>query len=108
MSASTSVVWSREEERAFESAIAMQHSIEDSKEQWQKIALIVPNKTIEELKQHYQLLVDDVTATDAGYVPIPNCTFSSTNESIRGYGNELAGTTHYSNAQGGKGGCRTQ
>lgn len=48
MSASTSVVWSREEERAFENAIAMkQYSIEDSKEQWQKIALIVPNKTIE-------------------------------------------------------------
>ncbi|KAF3648396.1 Histone deacetylase 15 isoform 1 [Capsicum annuum] len=35
---------------------------------------MVPNKTIDELKQHYQLLVDDVTAIEYGYVPIPNYT----------------------------------
>ncbi|XP_031105045.1 transcription factor MYBS1 [Ipomoea triloba] len=64
------VVWSREEEKAFENAIAM-HWVEDSKEQWNKIASMVPSKSVDELKQHYQLLVEDVCAIEAGHVPVP-------------------------------------
>ncbi|CAN4098260.1 unnamed protein product [Withania somnifera] len=90
MSTPNSVVWSTEEERAFENAIAMLHSIDDSKEQWQKI-------------RHYQLLVNDVTAIECSYVPIPNYTV---HENMHGYsrvsaadwqsnGNELAGTGQY-------------
>ncbi|CAN4100335.1 unnamed protein product [Withania somnifera] len=103
MSAPNPVVWNREEERAFENAIAMLHCIDDSKEQWQKIALMVPNKTIEELKRHYQSLVDDVTAIECGYVPIPNYTVE---ENMHGYsrvsavdlqcnGDDFAGTAQY-------------
>ncbi|KAK4374633.1 hypothetical protein RND71_005310 [Anisodus tanguticus] len=79
------------------------YTIDDSKEQWENIALMVPSKTIEELKKHYQLLVDDVTAIEYGYVPIPNYTVE---ENSHGYsrvlgadwqsnGNELPGTAQY-------------
>ncbi|XP_065860692.1 transcription factor MYBS1 [Euphorbia lathyris] len=65
------IIWSKEEDIAFETAIAT-HSIEDdSKEQWETIASFVPNKTIEEVKKHYQLLVQDVNAIEAGNVPLP-------------------------------------
>lgn len=84
MSDSASVMWSREEEKAFENAIAT-HWIDDddsssssSKDQqeklqlqWNNIASMVPTKTVEELKQHYQLLLQDVNAIEAGIVPLP-------------------------------------
>ncbi|CBI15416.3 unnamed protein product, partial [Vitis vinifera] len=64
-------VWSREEEKAFENAIAM-HWTEDCKEVWDKIASMVPGKSVDELKQHYQFLVEDVNAIEAGHIPLPN------------------------------------
>lgn len=67
------VTWSREEEKAFENSIAMfwaEESLEERK--WEKIASMVPEKSIIELKQHYQLLVEDVNAIEAGNVPLPN------------------------------------
>ncbi|CAN4088870.1 unnamed protein product [Withania somnifera] len=67
----SSVVWSREEVKAFENAIAM-HWVDDCVQQWEKFASMVPTKTIDDLKQHYQLLMDDVAAIKAGQVPIPN------------------------------------
>ncbi|XAR63889.1 hypothetical protein NMG60_11024032 [Bertholletia excelsa] len=70
-SASVSVEWSREEEKAFENGIAM-HWSEDSEEQWENIASMVPTKTIDELKQHYHLLSEDVSAIEAGNVPLPS------------------------------------
>lgn len=63
--------WTREEEKAFENAIAT-HSIDNSNEQWDKVASMVPTKSIEEIKQHYELLVEDVGAIEAGKVPLPN------------------------------------
>ncbi|KAL1810734.1 hypothetical protein DCAR_0622823 [Daucus carota subsp. sativus] len=69
-SGSGSEMWSREEEKCFENAIAM-HWIEDSKEQWDKIATMVPTKSVEQLHEHYKLLVEDVNAIEAGLVPLP-------------------------------------
>lgn len=128
MSSSTSAIaWNREEEKAFENAIAM-HWIEDSKEQWDKIASMVPTKTIQELKHHYQLLVDDVNDIDSGLIPIPKyvgeeASSSSTkdNHGFSGgpttanrrsncnYSNGFAGFGHDSNGQGGgKGNSRSE
>uniref|UniRef100_A0A803LZS1 Uncharacterized protein n=1 Tax=Chenopodium quinoa TaxID=63459 RepID=A0A803LZS1_CHEQI len=59
------VSWTREEEKAFENAIAT-HSIDKSNEEWDKVASMVPTKTIEEIKQHYEFLVEDVGAIEAG------------------------------------------
>ncbi|KAJ4972457.1 hypothetical protein NE237_005631 [Protea cynaroides] len=65
--------WSREEEKAFENAIAMHWSETDcnSPERWDKIASMVPNKTVSQLKQHYHMLVEDIDAIEAGLVLIP-------------------------------------
>ncbi|CAO2831479.1 unnamed protein product [Amaranthus hypochondriacus] len=65
------VSWTREEEKAFENAIAT-HSIDESNEKWDKIASVVTTKTVEEIKQHYEFLVEDVGAIEAGKVPLPN------------------------------------
>ncbi|KAK6925223.1 SANT/Myb domain [Dillenia turbinata] len=64
-------VWTREEEQAFENGIGLSWT-EGSEEHWNKIASLVPNKTLEELKQHYQVLLEDVNAIEAGHVPLPN------------------------------------
>ncbi|MCD7458211.1 hypothetical protein HAX54_037554 [Datura stramonium] len=66
------------------------HWVEDSEQQWEKFASMVPTKTIDELKRHYQLLVDDVAAIEAGQVPIPTykgeeASSSSTKEGNLGY-----------------------
>ncbi|KAF5733979.1 hypothetical protein HS088_TW16G00420 [Tripterygium wilfordii] len=68
---SREATWSRDEEKAFENAIATHWTEEDPKDLWDRIASMVPNRSMEELKQQYQILVDDVLAIEAGRVPIP-------------------------------------
>ncbi|KAJ4821932.1 hypothetical protein Tsubulata_041967 [Turnera subulata] len=122
----SSTTWSREEEKAFENAIAM-HWIdeEDSKEQWDKIASMVPSKSLDELKQHYQLLVEDVIAIEAGNVQLPNYVEEEPTSSTKyphglsgaagstdkrlncGYGSGFMGLGHDSSGHGGKGGSRS-
>ncbi|GAA0164275.1 DNA-binding transcription factor [Lithospermum erythrorhizon] len=101
-SSSTAVSWTREEEKAFENAIAM-HFVEDSKEQWNQIGSLVPTKTIQELKQHYELLVDDIVDIESGVVPIPNYYVEENQSNSGGYGNESSGQSG-----GGKGGSRAE
>nr|QSD99515.1 MYB family transcription factor [Melilotus albus] len=120
---SSGAIWSYEEEKAFENAIAM-HWIEkeDSKEQWEKIASYVPNKSMEQVKQHYQVLVDDVSAIEEGHVSLPNyaneletinssnkdsskATTSSDKRSSCNFGSGFSGlghdSTHHSSGKGG-------
>nr|DAD26747.1 TPA_asm: hypothetical protein HUJ06_028215 [Nelumbo nucifera] len=63
--------WIREEEKAFETAIAMHWAADDSKDRWEKIASLVPSKIVTELKKHYEVLVEDVDANESGQIPIP-------------------------------------
>lgn len=70
-----SSLWSREEEKAFENALAT-HS-EESLDLWERIAADVPGKTLEEIKHHYELLVDDVNSIESGRIPIPSYNFTS-------------------------------
>ncbi|XP_043718417.1 transcription factor MYBS1-like [Telopea speciosissima] len=71
---STEEEWSREEEKAFENAIAIHFSNNNSHEDplWDTISSIIPTKTLSQLKQHYEMLVDDISAIEAGLVPIPS------------------------------------
>lgn len=115
---SSSAVWSKEEDKAFENAIAI-HWIEgDSQEKWEKIASMVPTKTIDELKQHFNLLVEDVSAIEAGKIPYPNYVgsddksakdyrlFSGVGTSNSGYTNGFAESP--GTGQGSKGGSRAE
>ncbi|KAF5195644.1 Transcription factor srm1 [Thalictrum thalictroides] len=69
-----SSLWTREEDKAFENALAF--TPEDSIDRWEKIAEAVPGKTPEEIKHHYELLVEDVNSIESGHVPLP-CYVSS-------------------------------
>ncbi|CAA2978606.1 transcription factor SRM1-like [Olea europaea var. sylvestris] len=76
---SRSSMWSREQDRQFEKALATYP--EDCSERWEKIAADVPGKSLEEVKHHYELLVDDVDRIESGCVPLPsyNSSDGSTN-----------------------------
>lgn len=67
--------WSREQDKAFENALATYP--EDSSDRWEKIAADVPGKTLEEIKHHYELLVDDVNNIESGCVLLPPYNSSS-------------------------------
>ncbi|KAI4344052.1 hypothetical protein L6164_011326 [Bauhinia variegata] len=113
-SSASETLWSYEEEKAFENAIATHWIDEDSKEQWQKIASAVPNKSMEEVKQHYQLLVEDVSAIEGGHIQLPNYageeTTSSNKDSSKAsatdkrsncnYGSGFSGLGHDSTGKG--------
>ncbi|XP_059633299.1 transcription factor SRM1-like [Cornus florida] len=70
-----SSAWSRDQDKAFENALATYP--EDSSNRWEKIAADVPGKSLEEIKDHYELLVDDVNRIDSGCVPLPPYNSSS-------------------------------
>lgn len=61
--------WTREQEKAFENALATHP--EDCSDRWEKIAADVPGKTIEEVKDHYELLVEDINGIESGRIPLP-------------------------------------
>ncbi|KAJ7978836.1 transcription factor DIVARICATA [Quillaja saponaria] len=83
---SSGTSWSYEEEKDFENAIAMHLADEeDSKEQWEKIAAVVPNRSIAELREHYHILVEDVNAIEAGHIPLPNYAREETTSSNKDF-----------------------
>ncbi|KAL5721332.1 hypothetical protein ACHQM5_004990 [Ranunculus cassubicifolius] len=63
------VEWTWEEDKAFEKVLAFCH--EGSDEIWEKFAEAVPGKSLEEIKHHYELLVEDINNIEAGIVPLP-------------------------------------
>ncbi|CAH8392254.1 unnamed protein product [Eruca vesicaria subsp. sativa] len=63
-------VWSREEDIAFERALATY--TDESEEKWEKIAGDVPGKSVEQIKEHYEVLVEDVRRIESGCVPPPD------------------------------------
>lgn len=72
---SSSSVWSREEDIQFEKAIASYS--EDYSDRWEKIAAEVAGKSVEEVKHHYELLVEDVKQIESGFVEVPRYNSSS-------------------------------
>ncbi|XP_076888897.1 transcription factor MYBS1-like [Bidens hawaiensis] len=105
---SSSKIWTKEEDKAFENAIAT-HWNQDSKEvQWDTIASLVPTKTIPELKQHYHLLVEDVDDIEGGLIPVPKylgeeSSSSSTNPNGGGLNSNRRSSCNYSNGFSGFG-----
>lgn len=65
----TGPYWTKEEDKAFENALAKYCNDADM---WDKIALTVPGKTIEDLKIHYEALIDNVATTESCKVPFPS------------------------------------
>nr|WFZ97201.1 MYB132 protein [Hylocereus sp. FX-2023a] len=99
--------WTREEEKAFENAIAVHSISEPDEEKWDKIASVVPSKTIEEIKLHFRDLVDDVGAIEAGKVPLPTYgneeALSTSSKDQMPFSKEQKGNTNQGNGQSGLG-----
>lgn len=67
---STSLAWTRAEDKVFEQALVI--FPEGSADRWQQIANQLPGKSPEEVRSHYEALVDDVYEIDSGRVELPS------------------------------------
>ncbi|GAA0148670.1 hypothetical protein Leryth_007018 [Lithospermum erythrorhizon] len=72
---SMSSSWTQKENKQFEKAIAKYDK--DTPDRWQKVARAVGGKSAEEVKRHYEMLVEDVKHIESGNVPFPNYRVSS-------------------------------
>ncbi|KAH9317456.1 hypothetical protein KI387_019225, partial [Taxus chinensis] len=66
---SSSPGWSAEQNKVFEHALARFEL--ETPDRWEKVASCVPGKTAEDVRKHYELLVEDVDVIDAGRVALP-------------------------------------
>lgn len=72
---SQSTEWTREENKKFESALAIFD--EKTPDRWMKVASLIPGKTVWDVIKQYQELEEDVCDIEAGRVPIPGYLTSS-------------------------------
>ncbi|XP_076926137.1 transcription factor SRM1-like [Bidens hawaiensis] len=102
-------IWSREQDIAFENALTT-YLDEDDDERFKKIAAEVPgNKSVEEIKKHYELLLEDVDRIESGVVPLP--VYSSSLDDSESHAGEVgtskkganAGQNVNGSSHGGKG-----
>lgn len=87
-------VWTREQEKAFENALATHP--EDCGDRWEKIAAGVPGKSIEDIRHHYELLVEDIDDIESGRVPVPSYL------PVEGGGAKKGGNSHGDPSHGGR------
>ncbi|XP_027184118.1 protein RADIALIS-like 3 [Coffea eugenioides] len=63
--------WSYQQNKLFENALATY--CEDPPELFfQNVAKAVGDKTAEEVKRHYEILVEDIQKIESGQIPLPN------------------------------------
>ncbi|KAK6240923.1 hypothetical protein QUC31_015402 [Theobroma cacao] len=65
-----SVSWTAKQNKLFEKALAKYDK--DTPDRWHNVAKAVGGKTAEEVKRHYEILVEDLKHIESGRVPIPN------------------------------------
>ncbi|KAJ8763506.1 hypothetical protein K2173_002389 [Erythroxylum novogranatense] len=69
-SRSSSSGWTPRENKLFEKALALYDK--DTPDRWQNIAKAVGGKSTEEVKRHYDVLIEDLKHIESGHIPIPN------------------------------------
>ncbi|KAI3448031.1 hypothetical protein Pfo_004696 [Paulownia fortunei] len=62
--------WTAKENKDFERALAVYDK--DTPDRWANVARAVGGRTEEEVKRHYEILVEDVKHIESGKVPFPN------------------------------------
>ncbi|XP_058095208.1 protein RADIALIS-like 6 [Magnolia sinica] len=62
--------WSREEDKIFERALAVYDK--ETPDRWQNVATMVGGRSIDEIKRHYDILVEDLICIESDKVPLPN------------------------------------
>lgn len=61
--------WTAEQNKRFEKALALYDK--DTPDRWQNVAKAVGGKTAEEVKRHYEILLEDLRHIESGRIPIP-------------------------------------
>lgn len=62
--------WTVTQNKAFEKALAVFDK--DTPDRWSNVARAVGGKTADEVKKHYEILIEDVKHIESGHVPYPN------------------------------------
>ncbi|KAI4381717.1 hypothetical protein MLD38_007766 [Melastoma candidum] len=62
--------WTLKQDKSFERALVKYDK--DTPDRWQKIAKAVGGKSAEEVKRHYDVLVEDLNHIESGKVPLPD------------------------------------
>ncbi|XP_074575990.1 transcription factor MYBS1-like [Curcuma longa] len=95
--------WRREDDKSFENALATVASRPeengDGGAWWEMIAARVPGKTAAEVRQHYEVLLEDVKAIEAGRVPVPR--YAGEEAAPSGSGSPRAKERHRRDSNGG-------
>ena len=68
----TETTWTLKQNKAFERALAIYDK--DTPDRWDNIAKAVGGKTSQQVKSHYEDLLEDIKNIEAGQVPFPNYT----------------------------------
>ncbi|KAA8536101.1 hypothetical protein F0562_028579 [Nyssa sinensis] len=84
MSSRGSGSWTAKQNKAFEKALALYDK--DTPDRWHNVAKAVGGKTVEEVKRHYEILVEDIKHIEEGLVPFPN--YGTTGGSSQGNVND--------------------
>ncbi|KAM7496474.1 hypothetical protein LguiA_020888 [Lonicera macranthoides] len=66
---SRSIKWTPAENKLFENALAKFDK--ETPDRWQKVAAMVPGKSVADVMKQYKELEDDVSSIEAGLIPIP-------------------------------------
>ncbi|OMO75645.1 hypothetical protein COLO4_25943 [Corchorus olitorius] len=62
--------WTAKQNKLFEKALALYDK--DTPDRWHNVAKAVGGKTAEEVKRHYEVLIEDLNHIESGRIPIPN------------------------------------
>ncbi|XP_012834065.1 PREDICTED: protein RADIALIS-like 3, partial [Erythranthe guttata] len=66
---SISSSWTPKQNKLFERALAVYDK--ETPDRWQNIARAVGGKSVEEVKRHYEILVEDLKHIESGNIPFP-------------------------------------
>ncbi|ESQ27614.1 hypothetical protein EUTSA_v10019367mg [Eutrema salsugineum] len=87
-SRSSSSSWTFKQNKMFERALAVYDK--DTPDRWHNVANAVGGKSAEEVKRHYDILVEDLISIETGRVPLPNYkTFESNSRAINDFNTRL-------------------
>ena len=76
--------WTPKQNKLFEKALALYDK--DTPDRWQNVAKAVGGKSAEEVKRHYEILLEDLRDIELGHVPIPNYKSNGSNLVIKNRG----------------------
>ncbi|KAF5208266.1 Radialis-like [Thalictrum thalictroides] len=83
---SSSSTWTPKQNKMFEKALALYDK--DTPDRWHNVAKAVGGKTAEDVKRHYDLLIEDLKHIESGLVPFPKYRSTTGVSNSKGIGDE--------------------